>query len=132
MTPYNDVITLASMQDYDSFYEREIERRHGAGVPPVRDLLTVTASGAEEAAVLRGCVTIRDSLAGYLKREPNISVLGPAPMPIPRINNRYRYRVTLLGGNTRAVRDAIAHTVREFAKDNKNRGISVHADIDPI
>ena len=132
MTPKNAVITLAARQDFDAFYEQEIVARQGAGVPPVRDLLTVTASGLEEAAVLRGCATIRDSLAGYLKNEAEISVLGPAPMPIPRVNNRYRYRVTLLCANTKAVRDAIAHTIREFAKDNQNRGVAVHADVDPF
>ena len=132
MTPTHEVICLAAAQDYDAFYAGEIERRDGAALPPVRDLLTVTASGAEEAAVMRGCVIIRDSLMGYLKNEPELDVLGPAPMPVPRVNNRYRYRVTILGANTKNVRAAIAHTIREFAKDGKNRGIAVHADVDPF
>ena len=132
MTPFNSVITLASQQDYDEFFAQELEHRRGAGVPPVRDLLTITATGLDESAVLRGCVKIRDSLAGYLASDAELSILGPAPMPIPRINNRYRYRVTLLGTNSKPVRDAIAHTLREFAKDGLNRGVTVHADVDPV
>ncbi|MDR0838963.1 MAG: primosomal protein N', partial [Oscillospiraceae bacterium] len=132
MTPENDVIRLASRQDYDGFFELEIARRIAAGAPPARDLLTVTASGMDEAAVLMGCVRIRDSLAGYLKNEPDVSILGPAPTAIPRINNRYRYRISLLCKNSRRIRDTLAHTVREFARDGKNRGVSAHADTDPF
>ncbi|MDR2615578.1 MAG: primosomal protein N' [Oscillospiraceae bacterium] len=132
MTPGHEVIRLASRQDYDGFYEREILRREAAGAPPTRDLLVVTVSGSKEEAVLAGCAKIRDSLRGYLAAESGISVLGPAPASVMRVNNRYRYRITLMCRATKLVRDAVAHTVREFLKDGKNRGVSVHADIDPF
>ncbi|MDR1064762.1 MAG: primosomal protein N' [Oscillospiraceae bacterium] len=136
MTPGHEVIRLASRQDYDDFYEREIARREASGAPPARDLLVITASGAEEAAVLAGCVKIRDSLRGYLAGESGISgavsVLGPAPAAVMRVNNRYRYRITLMCRAEKRVREIVAHTVREFLRDGKNRGVSVHADIDPF
>ncbi|MDR2421394.1 MAG: primosomal protein N' [Oscillospiraceae bacterium] len=132
MTPGHEVIRLASRQDYDGFYEKEIVRREVSGAPPSRDFLVITASGAEEAAVLTGCVKIRGSLRGYLAGESGVSVLGPAPASIMRVNNRYRYRITLMCKATKRVRETVAHTVREFSKDGKNRGVSVHADIDPF
>jgi primosomal protein N' (replication factor Y) len=132
MTPGHEVIRLASRQDYDGFYEKEIARRELSGAPPSRDFLVIAASGAEEAAVLAGCVKIRGSLRGYLAGESGVSVLGPAPAAIMRVNKRYRYRITLMCKATKRVREAVAHTVREFSKDGKNRGVSVHADIDPF
>jgi primosomal protein N' (replication factor Y) len=131
LTPENEVITLASRQDYDSFYEREIAFRALGGVPPVRDLLTVTASGLDEAAVLAGCVRLRNTLEGYLRDLPDVKILGPAPAAVSKINNRYRYRISLLCENSRRVRETIAHSAREFARDGKNRGVSVYADTDP-
>lgn len=132
MTPGHEVIRLASRQDYDSFYELEIEKRRATGAPPLRSVISVTATGMVEEAVLRGCAIIRDSLKRYLSDEADISVLGPAPAVIARVNNRFRYRVTVMCRNTKRVRDTVAHTVREFSRDGKNRGVSVYADIDPF
>lgn len=132
MTPENEVIRLASRQDYDSFYDHEIARREAAGAPPYRTVMTVTATGLTEEAVLRGCAVIRESLKRYLGDEQELSVLGPAPASIARVNNKFRYRVTLMCRNTKRIRDTVAHTVREFSKDSKNRGVSVYADIDPF
>jgi primosomal protein N' (replication factor Y) len=132
MTPGHEVIRLAARQDYDEFFEREIARRTASGAPPSRDLLAITASGAKEESVLAGCVKIRDSLRGYLSDENDVAVLGPAPAAVMRINNRYRYKITLMCKASRRVREVVAHTVREFSRDGKNRGVSVHADIDPF
>jgi primosomal protein N' (replication factor Y) len=132
MTPEHDVIRLASRQDYDSFFAREIERRRLSGTPPTRDLLTVTVSGEDETAVIAGCALLRRTLEGYFARLPELSILGPAPEAVARINNRYRYRISLLCENDKKVRETVAHTVREFLKDGKNRGVAVHADIDPF
>jgi len=132
MTPGHEVIRFASRQDYDGFYEHEIARRVSLGAPPVRTVITVAVSGLVEENVLRGCVIIRDSLHRYLENEPDITILGPAPAAVVRVNNRFRYRVTLMCQNSKRVRDTVAHTVREFSKDSKNRGVAVYADIDPF
>ncbi|NLB29685.1 MAG: primosomal protein N', partial [Clostridiales bacterium] len=132
MTPGHEVIRFASRQDYYAFYEHEIARREAAGAPPLRTVLTVTATGLSEEAVLRGCAVIRDSLKRYLEDEADTSILGPAPAPVARVKNRFRYRVTLMCRNTKRIRETVAHTMREFSKDGKNRGVSVFADIDPF
>ncbi len=130
-TPSNEVITLASRQDYDSFYSREIELRRLIHSPPIADLITLTASGTEETAVLRACVKLRKTLEGYLSDVSELRLLGPAPAAIAKVNNRYRYRVTMTCKLNKRIRDTIAHIVREFAKDRENRGVSVFADTDP-
>ena len=132
MTPGHEVIRFASRQDYDGFYAHEIERRTAVGAPPVRSVITLAVSGLVEENVLRGCVRIRDSLRRYLEAEPDITILGPAPAAVVRVNNRFRYRVTLMCRNTKLIRDTVAHTVREFSKDSKNRGVAVYADVDPF
>ena len=127
-TPGNEVITLASNQDYDGFYEREIILRKALGSPPVRDLMTVVATGVSEPAVLLACSIIRGALEGYFRNDSDIKLLGPAPAPVSKIKNRYRYRLLVSCENTKKIRDTIAHTIREFSHDKRSRGVSVFAD----
>jgi primosomal protein N' (replication factor Y) len=130
-TPQNEVIRLAARQDYDSFYEREIRLRELSGSPPIKDMFVITASGIDELAVLRGCTLLRGALSGYLADMTGVELLGPAPAPVVKINDRFRYRLSLCCANTRRVRETVAHTIREFSKDNRNRGVGVYADVCP-
>lgn len=130
-TPENEVIRLASMQDYDGFYEREIELRRLSGNPPVKELFCITASGIDEHLVMESCAKLRATLLSYLADETGVQVFRQTPAPIPKINNRFRYRVLLSGANTKRVRDTIAHSVRELMSDSKYRGVSVYADMNP-
>ena len=130
-TPDNEVIRMAACQDYMSFYTRELEMRRVQNCPPLADIFVITVLGELEDAVIGGCARIRESIGGYLGDIAGFSVLGPAPAGIAKVNNKYRYRVTIRCPNTKRVRDTISHVVREFAKDGSNRGLSVYADYDP-
>lgn len=94
-------------------------------------MVVVTASGPEEGAVLRCCVRLRQALDAGLGRRGDWSILGPAPAAVARVNNRYRYRLTLSGKNDREARAVIAHLLRAAHQDKENRGVSVYADLDP-
>jgi primosomal protein N' (replication factor Y) len=131
-TPSNEVIRLAAKQDYDSFYIREIELRRLSGSPPIFDLITLTVSGQDETLVLRGCVKLRHALQGYFREMEDLKILGPAPAAVAKVNNRFRYRLSISCRANRRVRDTIAHVVREAAKDKECRGIHVYADTDPF
>ena len=130
-TPENEVIRLAANQDYMSFYTRELEMRKLQNSPPMSEIFEITVLGDLEDRVLEGCARIKISLRGYLRDVEGFSVLGPAPAGIAKVNNKYRYRVTVRCPNTKRVRDTISHVVREFSKDRFNRGLSVYADYDP-
>jgi primosomal protein N' (replication factor Y) len=74
---------------------------------------------------------LRRTLGGYLAGLEDLTLLGPAPATVARVNNRYRYRMLLSCSATRRVRDTVAHVVREFTKDKQFRGLHVYADADP-
>lgn len=131
-TPENDVILFAAKQDYLGFYAREVELRKTLVAPPVADIFTITVSGIDETAVLRGCVKLRDSLSKYLVESASLRVLGPAPANIVRVNNRFRYRISVVCHSDKRIRETIAHLVREFLNDKQNRGLSAFADINPF
>ena len=128
MVPGHRVIDLASRQDYDGFYEMEIEMRRLQQVPPFADVTLITFTGQNEAAVLRGASKFRDGLAASLNRQDAL-LLGPAPCPVPKINFNYRYRLTLRCTMDNTVRGVIAQLLRQFSQDRSNRGVSAFADV---
>jgi primosomal protein N' (replication factor Y) len=127
-TPGNQIITLASRQDYDGFYESELALRRLQESPPFCDLYTITASGLDESQVLRCAAFIRDELLCSLAGRTDVRILGPAPLPVLRVNNRYRYNVTLACRGDRAARAAVSAIVIRCSTDNAFRGVSVFAD----
>ena len=133
MTPENTVIRQAALQDYDGFYEKEIELRRIRHCPPFCDLITITFSGQLEQQVVESACTLRDAFAGALNtpdyRALSVRILGPAPAPVARVNNTYRYRLTLCGENSRPLRALTAYYLRQFAKDKRNKGVFAFADV---
>ena len=82
------------------------------------------------------CMRLRRTLEAWLElpayRALTVQLLGPAPATIARINERYRYRLTLACTNTRPVRDMIAALLRAAQTDKENKGVSVTADVNPL
>ena len=133
LAPEHQVIRLAARQDYEGFYALELNLRRIQQAPPFGDVVCVVFSGQEEAAVLRGAVKFRDSLAACLAtpdfRQEQCGILGPAPCPIPKINYHFRYRLTLRCAMTRNLRGLLAHLLREFSRDRMNRGTTAFVDV---
>ena len=133
MVPRHAVIQLAAKQDYDGFYNMEVNLRRIQDAPPFGDVGLVTFTGEEETAVLRGSAKFRDSLNACLQqegyRQQRCTVLGPAPCPVPKINYHFRYRLTLRCQMTKELRFLLAWLLKEFSKDRQNRGVSAFIDI---
>ncbi len=133
LVPNHAVIQLAAEQNYDGFYDLEINLRRVQNAPPFGDFATVTFLGQDETAVLRGAAKFRDSLHACMQQPPynmeECTCLGPAPCPVPKINYNFRYRLTLRCRMTRQLRLLLAHLLREFSKDKLNRGVGAFADV---
>ena len=128
-TPGNDVIRCAAEQNYDSFYQNEVRMRRLRRCPPFADLFVFTVSGTEEGSVLRAAAGARERLRQVF---PGEEVLGPAPAPVLKLNNRFRYRLLLVGKNDKATRDRISWLLKEFANDRANRGLNIFVDCNPM
>ena len=133
LVPEHQVIKLAARQDYDGFYDLEVNLRRVQNAPPFGDVAVITVTGQEETAVLRGAAKLRDSLNACL-RQPGYgqevcTVLGLAPCAVPKINYHFRYQLTLRCRMTKNLRLLLAHLLREFSKDKANRGVNAFIDI---
>lgn len=130
-TPENETIRQAARQDYESFYRAEIELRRLQALPPFTELLCITMSGREESLVLGCAAKARDELLDATRSESVVRVLGPAPLSVLRVNNNYRYRVTLCAPPGRGLRRFVADIVARYSSDKQFRDVSVYADTNP-
>ena len=117
----------ACEQDYDAFFEREMEFRRTMAYPPVAALVNVivraadAAKGATEADALGRA--LRASAGGRYR------VLGPAHAPLARLRNEHRFQV-LLKGHRPAMRDAVKAAL--VARYGPQRWPGVAVDVDPL
>ena len=130
-TPQNETILQASQQNYKAFYDSEIELRKIQNVPPFSDIFSITASGIIEERVVEACRYIRSWLEKETLSQEGITVLGPTPLPVVRVNNRYRYRVNVCVSSKYKVRNLISYIVTECCKDKRFSDISIYADNNP-
>ena len=131
-TPDNEVITSAAAQDYNSFYAAEIRIRRARQYPPFADIFTLTISGSEEGVVLRAAAQLREAMRAGLQyptaSNMSVEILGPAPAPIVKVNNRYRYRVYWIGRNDHTTREMLGYYIRAFHQKKENRGMNLFVD----
>lgn len=129
-TPQNEIILQASRQDYDSFYQSELEMRRLQLCPPFSDLFSITAVGTDEEQVLRCLNGARQILSDRLKKFA-ARVLGPAPLSVARVNNRFRYRITITCKDSKQLREEISNLICYCNSKKEFKGVSVFGDINP-
>lgn len=130
-TPDNETLLQASKQDYEDFYRAEIELRKLHALPPFTQLYSVTASGTDEEQVVNACRYVKSFFDTMLKGQVGCVVLGPTPLAVVRVNNRYRYRVNIRCAESRHIRDLLERIVTECCTDKRFKGVSIYADNDP-
>ena len=131
-TPENEIIRQAARQDYEAFYQSELELRRLQNTPPFTELMAITVSGAVEEHVVAACRHIKAWLESTAGKTGAALILGPSPLPVVRVNNRYRYRVTICGKSSTHLRSLIAQIVMECSRDKRFGDVSVFADNDPL
>ena len=135
-TPDNDVIVSAARQDYAAFYRSELRMRRVRRYPPFADVFTITVSGAEEGSVLRAAAALREGMRQGLAfpsaANMDVEIVGPAPAPVLKVNNRYRYRLYWVGKNDHQTREILGYYLREFYKLRENRGLTAFIDCNAL
>ena len=132
--PENPVIDLASQQNYTEFYKDEILMRKAMLYPPFTDICIVAFIGRDMEKTRIASQSFADSLAELAKAEYSdlpMRVLGPSPALVSKINNKYRYRLTIRFKNTRRFREMLSRLLTDFGKNRQFSDITAYADIDP-
>ena len=130
-TPDNQIICQAAAQDYEAFYAGELELRRLQNAPPFSQLFSISCSGLSEELVRQTARYIADWLHNAIESLRGVSIMGPAPLSVVKVNNRYRYRVNIACLDAVPMRRMIAQIVIACSVDKRFRGVSVFADNDP-
>ena len=129
--PNNPVLNLAAAQDYDAFFEQEIAYRKLGLYPPFCGLCVVGFSGAKEIEVARAAARFSALLGQQAAKQPDLPlrVLGPTPGNIEKINENYRYKLTVKCRNDRRFRDLMRETLSLYEQEKLPARATVVVDL---
>lgn len=94
--PGHHAVRCAMTHDFQGFVDEELPARESPPYPPTLRLANVVVSGLDEAAVAQFAQEVADWLVkADLQFGLGVTLLGPAPCPLERIKNRWRWHVLL-------------------------------------
>ncbi len=128
INPENEVIKLAAQQDYDSFYNEEIQIRKMLIYPPFCDLCLIGFVGTDETKVKTASQMFFEGTKTALK-DHKVIALGPMPARVSKISNKYRHRLILKCKNTTQFRKDLGELLSSFSKKNIFNDVTVYIDI---
>ncbi|MBE6823824.1 MAG: primosomal protein N' [Ruminococcaceae bacterium] len=134
-TPENPIISLGASQNYDAFYNDEIKIRKAMLYPPFAQMCLIgfvcidSVKTNKAASAFMGLMTKK--LNSDFSDIP-IRVLGPSAASVPKVNNKYRYKIILKCRNDAKFRQMLSSVLIEFSKLKDYSDVTVYADMHPI
>lgn len=126
-------VQLAATQDYEKFYQEEIQIREEFHYPPFVRMGRIVFRSADE----QNLIQLNYSLKKAFKKQKdnfqnhNLEVLGPSPCPIERINNQYRYHILMKAQNHASMLKVVKFIYKLFKNFPQHDKIKIEIDIDP-
>ncbi len=129
--PHHHALASALSQDAEGFYATELAERRALGYPPFMRLLSLRLDGADETATASAANALAARLEeARLRLEPRAQLLGPAPAPIARSQNRWRF-LLLLKSPTASGAASILRLARHLM-GGLPPGVRLLVDVDPL
>lgn len=88
-SPEHYSIQMAARQDYEGFYEEEMNYRRLMGYPPVSQLLAVWMTGSEEEHLKKAALYLKE-FAVRINKDGRLSVIGPSAPYVSKVSDQYR------------------------------------------
>ncbi len=123
-SPTHPAIRFAAAHDYDGFAEEELSERKALRWPPYVRLAYLGIIGRERERVSAAA----DVYANRLGEESDLEVLGPAPYPIAKLNNDWRYRIAVKSRDAAHLRAVIRDAVLPLARADASTRLAVNLD----
>lgn len=128
INPDHYAIRFAAQQDYNGFFEKELQFRRFMKYPPFAALANVLVRAAKQEDALR----MSTELGHHITPPPeNMRIMGPAEAPVPRLKAEFRYQILIKSGSRKDL-NALLRKAREFAKVQKWNATALVIDVDPL
>ncbi|WP_309381441.1 replication restart helicase PriA [Cerasicoccus frondis] len=125
--PHHEPIQFARRGDFDGYLEVELEQRREFHYPPFRHIVRHLFRGRNPDKVIFYAEKWADLLEEKL--EHPVEIRGPAPAPLEKIKDTYRYHIWYFLGNVSKVLPAILKLRKEFPMDEEVIDVF---DVDPV
>ncbi len=126
-SPFNIAVQYSLENDYEAFYNGEIDIRKELEYPPASQLLTVRFSGSNEDEVELTAEKFEEQVNDILGKYVIVSPATPAP--ISKIRNKYRYCLIMRGKINKKMRVLLKKMAFYY---NQKKSIDVYLDIDAL
>ena len=130
VSPEEPAIQLAAEHNYEGFAKHELAHRREMLAPPFRSLARVIVRGREEERVQEVAeemaAVCRRAMTGLLS---NVEVLGPAPAPVAKLKDLYRYHFQLAAPEISAIQSLWLEVQSDFPKC---QDVEYTLDVDPL
>jgi primosomal protein N' (replication factor Y) len=128
VNPEHYAVRFAAAQDYQLFYEKEIQFRRLMRYPPFSALANVLVRSERQEQAL----AMSSELGQLLDPPPEgLKVLGPAEAPVPRLRNEFRYQLLLKAASRKRLNEVL-QMLRRHALDRKWSATGLVIDVDPM
>ncbi len=122
-------ILAACKQDFIGFYKQEIMIRQRLDYPPFTNVAVITFSGRRDREIFVIGNTIKQELMQNCP--PDFSILGPSRCPIPKIANKYRWRIVIKARDKDLLIDQLTTMSDKSWKKVKDEDVMMSIDINP-
>jgi primosomal protein N' (replication factor Y) len=123
-SPEHPAIAYAAAHDYVGFAQLELQHRTELQYPPAQRLAYLGVIGRSRVKALEHA----QRYAELLEAAGVAQVLGPAPYPIARLNNEWRFRIALKSRDLQPVRAALREHVVPAARAQRETRLVVNVD----
>lgn len=125
--PNHPLLNLLIQQGYEQFAEALLTTRQQAQLPPFHYLAVIRAQGKAAGSVLKFLHALKEQILPH-----SITVMGPAPAPMPRKANQYRMQLLLKSSSRKILKNSLTQ-LREWLEGNKlGNGVRWNVDVDPM
>jgi primosomal protein N' (replication factor Y) len=128
-TPDHPAIRAAAAHDYEAFVRSELPIREALLYPPFGSIVRLVIRSVDERAAADWAGHVADRLRAEAAGEAAIRVLGPAPAPITRLRDRFRWHVQVHGPGPDHLRDLVRRATAQLQTPDNVAWI---VDVDPV
>lgn len=126
--PEHYAIQYAVEQDYEGFAHKELSFRKQLNYPPFGRVARIVGRSEKEAELKSFLAEIAQK---YREKAPSpLSVLGPSPCPLAKLQDEYRYHILLKANTHKQISIMLNSAIELHGKQKKN--LKVVIDVDPI
>ena len=128
INPDHYAVRMAAAQDYQTFYEKELQFRRMMHYPPFSAMANILVRSERQEQALRMSTELGHCLTPAPEK---IKILGPAEAPVNRLKNEYRYQLLIKAASRKALNELLQRA-QAFAREQKWNATALVIDVDPF